>query len=141
MLDAALATFLNELAASSTRHVLILDDYHVLTDPRIHESVEFFLAYAAPALHLVVAGRSDPPLPLARLRARGELSEIRADDFRFRADEARALFDAIGGITPDDAPPQSSSIGPKGGSPGCSSPRSSSGRPPTRAASARDERR
>jgi LuxR family maltose regulon positive regulatory protein len=102
VLDAALATFLNELAASAAQRVLILDDYHVLTDARIHESVEFFLAYAAPALHLVVAGRSDPPLPLARLRARGELTEIRADDLRFGADEARLLFDAIGGFTPDE---------------------------------------
>ncbi len=50
----------------------MLDDYHLLTDPAIHESVEFLLAYLPPALHLVIAARADPPLPLARMRARGD---------------------------------------------------------------------
>ena len=63
--------------------VLVLDDYHLLSDPRVHESVEFLLAYLPASMRLVIAGRADPPLPLARMRARGELTEIRAEDLRF----------------------------------------------------------
>jgi len=94
--DLALPTLLNELADVRDRYVLVLDDYHVLTHPGIHESVEFLLAYLPPSLRMVLAGRSDPPLPLARMRARGELTEIRAADLRFTPDEARALVVAMG---------------------------------------------
>ena len=81
-IDLALPILLNELAATSTSHVLVLDDFHVLADPRIHESVEFLVTYLPPSLRLVMAGRADPPLPLARMRARGELTELRAMDLR-----------------------------------------------------------
>jgi LuxR family maltose regulon positive regulatory protein len=59
------------LAATQTRRVVILDDYHVLTDLRIHEAVEYVLSYLPPLQKLVIAARLDPPLPLARMRARG----------------------------------------------------------------------
>jgi LuxR family maltose regulon positive regulatory protein len=94
--DLALPTLLNDLAAVRTRQVLVLDDYHLLDNPRIHEGVEFLLAYLPPALHLVIAGRADPPLPLARLRARGELTEVRTEDLRFRQQEAVELVAATG---------------------------------------------
>jgi LuxR family transcriptional regulator, maltose regulon positive regulatory protein len=97
-LDVALPTLLNDLAASGARHVLILDDYHVLTDVRIHEAVEFLLTYPPPSLHLVIAARFDPPLPLARMRARGQLSEIRATDLRFTSAEAAGLVWAVGQV-------------------------------------------
>ncbi|MEV6630450.1 hypothetical protein AB0M54_06835 [Actinoplanes sp. NPDC051470] len=100
--DLALPMLLNELAESSARHVLVLDDYHVLTDTRIHEGLEFLLGYLPPALRLVVAGRADPPLPLARLRARGELTEVRADDLRFTPAEAADLVTAVSGGPPGD---------------------------------------
>jgi LuxR family maltose regulon positive regulatory protein len=96
--DVALPTLLNELGAAAGPQVLVLDDYHVLTDQRIHEGMEFLLSYLPPALRLVMASRSDPPLPLARLRGRGELIEIRSDDLRFRTDEAAALIAAIGAV-------------------------------------------
>ena len=64
----------------------MLDDYHLLEHDGVHESVEFFLAYLPAALRVVIAGRSDPPLPLARLRARGELTELRAADLGFSRD-------------------------------------------------------
>jgi LuxR family maltose regulon positive regulatory protein len=99
--DAALATFLNELAESDARHVLVLDDYHQLSATRIHETVEFLLAYAAPQLHVVIASRLDPPLPLARLRSRGELTEIRAADLRFDETEAGRLVASVSGSSPD----------------------------------------
>jgi LuxR family maltose regulon positive regulatory protein len=95
--DLALPILLNELAASSTPHVLVLDDYHVITDARIHEAVEFLVAYLPVSLRLVLAGRSDPPLPLARMRARGTLTELRAADLRFSVDEAAALVSSVSG--------------------------------------------
>lgn len=100
--DLALPTLLNELDAIETEHVLVLDDYHLLADPGIHESVEFLLAYLPRALRIVIAGRADPPLPLARLRARGELTELRAVDLGFTLEEAAALLTAVGD-TPFDA--------------------------------------
>src|SRR3954447_1949514 len=65
VLDLALPLLLNELARSTADHVLILDDYHTVTDQRIHEAMEFLLAYLPPSLRIVIAGRFDPPLPLA----------------------------------------------------------------------------
>jgi LuxR family transcriptional regulator, maltose regulon positive regulatory protein len=102
-LDLALPMLLNELAAATGRHVLVLDDYHVLTDPAIHEAVEFLLSYLPASLRLVIAGRADPPLPVARLRARGELTEVRAPQLRFRPDEAAALLSTVSGHDLDGA--------------------------------------
>ena len=96
--DVVLPLLLNALTATEERLALVLDDYHVLADARVHEQVEFLLAYLPPALHLVVSGRSDPPLPLARMRARGELCELRADDLRFTADEAAGVVTAAGAV-------------------------------------------
>jgi LuxR family maltose regulon positive regulatory protein len=91
----ALSLLLNDLARSEERHALVLDDYHLMTDSLIHQNVEFLLSYLPPALRLVVASRMDPPLPLARMRARGELLEIRADDLSCTAPEAAALVAAV----------------------------------------------
>ncbi|MFI5952239.1 LuxR C-terminal-related transcriptional regulator [Cryptosporangium sp. NPDC051539] len=99
--DLALPVLLNELATATQQHVLVLDDYHVLTDPRIHEAVEFLVSYLPPALRLVIAGRADPPLPLARLRARGDLTELRAGHLRFSPDETAALVSAVAGVPLD----------------------------------------
>ncbi|MCP4428910.1 MAG: hypothetical protein GY803_30875 [Chloroflexi bacterium] len=57
--------------------MLVLDDYHLIANERIQTAVSQFLDYLSPTVHLVISGRSDPPLPLARLRARGQLTEIR----------------------------------------------------------------
>ena len=101
-IDLALPMLLNELAASAVPHVLVLDDYHVLTDPRIHEAVEFLVTYLPASLRLVIAGRTDPPLPIARLRARGDLTELRAAQLRFSPDEAAALVSAVSGHDLDE---------------------------------------
>ena len=100
-LDVALPLLLNELKTMSADHVLVLDDYHVLSDPRLHESVEFFLAYLPPSLRVVLAGRTDPPLPLPRLRARGDLTEIRMDDLGFSMPETMALVTSVAGVQLD----------------------------------------
>ncbi len=91
----ALSLLLNALSTAEDHHALVLDDYHLITNPLIHQSVEFLLSYLPPSLRLVVASRIDPPLPLARMRARGELLEIRADDLGCTADEAGALIVAV----------------------------------------------
>jgi LuxR family transcriptional regulator, maltose regulon positive regulatory protein len=94
--DLALPALLNELTALDSEHVLVLDDYHLLDHQGIHEGMEFLLTYLPAALRVVIAGRSDPQLPLARLRARGELTELRAVDLRFTVEEGTALLTAVG---------------------------------------------
>ena len=74
----ALPLLLNELAESSTTHLLVLDDFQAITHPEVHESLEFLLAYLPASLNVVLASRVDPPLPLARMRVRGEVAELRA---------------------------------------------------------------
>ena len=76
-------TLLNELAATDKQVVLILDDYHLVENPTVHRQLAFVIARMPATLRLVVSTRSDPPLPLARLRADGELLEVRTDDLRF----------------------------------------------------------
>jgi LuxR family maltose regulon positive regulatory protein len=94
-IDVALPALLNDLSGTDAKQTLILDDYHMLTDARIHEGVEYLLSYLPPSLRLVIAARLDPPLPLARMRARGELTEIRAADLRFSPAEATGLVSAV----------------------------------------------
>ena len=87
-----LTTLLNNLSAVDDDIVLVLDDYHLVDAREVQDSMTFLLDHLPPQLHLVLAGRSDPTLPLARLRARGELVEIRAADLRFTPDEAAAYL-------------------------------------------------
>lgn len=91
-INAILDDLINELAALDTQHVLILDDYHVITNPQIHAALEYFIENQPAATHIVLTTRADPPLPLARLRARRQMTELRARDLRFTADEARVFF-------------------------------------------------
>ena len=95
----AVSALLNALSAAEERHVLVLDDFHVLRDPMIHQSVEFLLTYLPPALRLVIASREDPPLPLARMRARGTLEEIRVDELRCTAGEGVELLSGVSGTS------------------------------------------
>ena len=96
-IDAVIAALVNELHALTADVVLVLDDYHVIESPHVHDGMAFFLEHLPPQLHVVIVGRSDPPLPLARLRARGELVEVRASDLRFTQDESAAyLMEAMG---------------------------------------------
>ncbi|QBD77667.1 hypothetical protein EPA93_17380 [Ktedonosporobacter rubrisoli] len=91
-LEGVVTTFLNELASSSKQHILILEDYHLITEARVHETLSFLLAHQPTTLHLVISARSEPALPLPRLRARNELSEIRANDLRFSLQETREFL-------------------------------------------------
>ena len=91
-----LTSLLNDLAATDEEVVLVLDDYHVVQGPDVHEAMSFLVDHLPPHLRLVIATRSDPPLPLARLRARGELVEVRAADLRFTEHETAAYLDGMG---------------------------------------------
>jgi LuxR family transcriptional regulator, maltose regulon positive regulatory protein len=104
--EGLVTAIINELAAQPAESaiVLVLDDYHLVDAPPVHASLAFLLEHLPPGLRLVLASRSDPPLPLARLRASGQLSELRTSDLRFTAEEASALLrEAAGPVLPDAA--------------------------------------
>ena len=93
------AALINELTVRPGEHdvLLVLDDYHAVEAQPVHQSLMFLLDHLPSDLHVILASRADPPLPLARLRARGQLAELRAADLRFSQDEADALLrEAIG---------------------------------------------
>src|SRR5205085_724989 len=91
-LEMSLATFVNELARGVMDGVLILEDYHVIGTPQIHETVGFLVEHLPPRIHLLIITRTTPALPLARLRAAGELTEIEAPELRFSGDETEAFL-------------------------------------------------
>jgi LuxR family maltose regulon positive regulatory protein len=97
-IELVLGTFLNELSTVPNALMLVLDDYHVIGDRRVHDGMVFLLDRLPPHVHLVIASRADPSLPIARLRARGELVEIRAADLRFTPNEAAAYFKDVMGL-------------------------------------------
>jgi LuxR family transcriptional regulator, maltose regulon positive regulatory protein len=92
--EMVLPPLINELAALDERIVLALEDYHVITNVDVHDGLSYLVERLPGSLELAVATRLDPPLPLPRLRARGELVEVRASDLRFDADEAAELLTA-----------------------------------------------
>src|SRR5215469_16925749 len=96
---ALVTALINELAADPglDEVLLVLDDYHLIDSVPVHESVAFLLENLPPGLRVVVSGRADPPLPLARLRARGQLAELRGADLRFTPEEAAELLGEAAG--------------------------------------------
>jgi LuxR family maltose regulon positive regulatory protein len=100
LLEAVATAVINELTSvpSHGEVVLILDDYHLVEAPPVHESVAFLLDRLPPGLRLVLSSRTDPPLPLARLRARGQLAELRAADLRFTVAETAAFLREVTGL-------------------------------------------
>ncbi len=96
--EAGLVALLNDLDAISDDVVLVLDDYHVIDARDVQDGMAFLLEHLPPQIHLVIASRTDPPLPLARLRGRGELAEIRAADLRFTPSEAAEYLNEVMGL-------------------------------------------
>ena len=96
--EAGLVTLLNDLDAISNDVVLVLDDYHVIDARHVQDGMAFLLEHLPPQIHLVIGSRTDPALPLARLRGRGELAEIRAADLRFTPGEAAAYLNEVMGL-------------------------------------------
>jgi LuxR family transcriptional regulator, maltose regulon positive regulatory protein len=93
-----LDALINQLSLSPERILCVLDDYHQIQSPLIHEQVAYLLDHQPPNLHLVIATRADPPLPISRLRARGHLSEIRSADLRFNRVETAQLMKNMTGL-------------------------------------------
>jgi LuxR family transcriptional regulator, maltose regulon positive regulatory protein len=100
--DHALPLLINDLTTLSEPVVLVLDDYHAIENPQIHGQIEMLIERLPATTHLVIATRSDPPLPMSRLRARGQLTEIRAIDLRFNLSEAAAFLNHVIGLCLDD---------------------------------------
>jgi LuxR family maltose regulon positive regulatory protein len=96
--EAILIALINEIAVLTNRIVLVLDDYHLIEAQPIHDALSFLLRRLPPNMHLVIATREDPPLPLARLRARGQLTELRATDLRFSSTEAAEFLNQVMGL-------------------------------------------
>src|SRR3984957_3587585 len=96
--EADLAALLNDLDAILNDVVLVLDDYHVIDARDVQDGLAFLLEHLPPQIHLVIASRTDPALPLARLRGRGQLVEIRAADLRFTPGEAAAYLNEVMGL-------------------------------------------
>jgi LuxR family maltose regulon positive regulatory protein len=97
-IETILASLTNELNALPDDVVLVLNDYHVVDSPDVQVGMTFLLEHLPPRVHLVIATRADPALPLAGLRGRGELAEIRAADLRFTPDEATAYLNEVMGL-------------------------------------------
>ncbi len=97
--DAFLTLLVNELGACAGQHVLVLDDYYNITTAAIHHALAFLIEHLPPSLQLVIATRSDPALPLARWRVRGQLYELRAHDLRFTHQEAAEFLNRATGLT------------------------------------------
>jgi ATP/maltotriose-dependent transcriptional regulator MalT len=100
---AGVTALVNDLAESAEEVVLVIDDHHLIEAPDVHRSLEFLLEHRPSCLRLVLAGRSDPPLRLARPRARGELAELRAADLRFTVGESAELLRTVVGRALADA--------------------------------------
>jgi LuxR family maltose regulon positive regulatory protein len=96
--ESLLTSLINELAASPLRLLLVLDDYHLIEAQPIHQTLTFLLEHLPPTLHLVIATREDPPLPLARLRARDQVTELRVADLRFTPAEAAGFLNQVMGL-------------------------------------------
>jgi LuxR family transcriptional regulator, maltose regulon positive regulatory protein len=93
--DTLLTSLLNEIAAVPDEFVLVLDDYHVIDSKAVDSALAFLIEHQPPQMHLAIATREDPPLPLARLRARGELTELRVADLRFTPSEAAEFLNGV----------------------------------------------
>src|SRR6266853_6079646 len=97
--EAILTALLNEITTLPDHFVLVLDDYHVIDAKPVDIALTYLVEHLPPQMHLVIATREDPQLPLARLRARGHLTELRATDLRFTASEAAGFLTQVMGLS------------------------------------------
>ena len=97
-MEARLTMLVNQVNAAPAPFILVLDDYHFITAQPVHDTLAFFLDHLPGNMHLVIATRADPPLPVARLRGRGQLTELRLTDLRFTPGEAAAFLNQVMGL-------------------------------------------
>jgi LuxR family maltose regulon positive regulatory protein len=101
--EECLTVLINRVAAAPEPLVLVLDDYHLVTAQQVHDAVAFLLEHLPDNLHLAIATRADPPLPVARLRGQEQLSELRLSDLRFTLEEASEFLErAMGPVLSGD---------------------------------------
>jgi len=96
--DSILTALINDIATVPDEFTLVLDDYHVIDNQKIHKAMTFLLDHLPLQMHLVIASRANPPLPLARLRAQDQLTEIHAGDLRFTSDESATFLKEVMGL-------------------------------------------
>lgn len=97
-MESILTTLLNDITPIAEHFVLVLDDYHLIDASPIDHALAFLLEHLPPTMHLVIATREDPPLPLARLRARRQLTELRVTDLRFTLSEVAGFLNQVMGL-------------------------------------------
>ena len=96
--EVVLTSLINEIAAVPASFILVLDDYHLIEALPIHQQLDFLVDHQPPQMHLVILTREDPPLPIARLRARGQMTEIRQEDLRFSPEECTDFLQRVMGL-------------------------------------------
>jgi LuxR family maltose regulon positive regulatory protein len=96
--EAILTLCVNSLSSAPGDCVLVLDDYHIIENPEIHQATNFLIDHLPPLLHVFLLTRADPPLPLARMRARNQMTEIRAADLRFSVEQATEFLNRVMGL-------------------------------------------
>ena len=101
--EAVLSAFVNVATDVSTPMVFVLDDYHLIGDPSVHQALTFVLDHLPASVRFVLAGREEPPLPLARYRARQELLEIQAEELQFSVEETEAFLNGLTGLELSEA--------------------------------------
>jgi len=99
--EAVLTSLINDLESANVHLALVLDDYQFVKNPAVHGAVAFILEHCPNTFHMVIVSRSDPPLPLARLRARGQMVEVRAADLSFTVSEAAQFMSEVMGLNLD----------------------------------------
>jgi LuxR family maltose regulon positive regulatory protein len=97
--EAILTTLINEITTIPTAFILVLDDYHLIQAQPIHDALTFLLDHLPPSMHLALATRADPPLPVARLRGQGQLTELRQTDLRFAIEETAEFLNQVMGLS------------------------------------------
>jgi len=97
-IESLFTSLINEITEIANPFILVLDDYHLIAAQPVHDALTFLLDHLPPPMHLVIATRADPPLPIARLRGRGQLTELRLTDLRFTSDEAAAFLNQVMGL-------------------------------------------
>jgi len=103
LLQSALMALINRLAEQPEQFLLVLDDYHLVTEGAIHRSLTYLVDHLPLQLRIILATRADPPLPLSRLRARSQLLEVRAEQLRCTVDETRAFLQKVMNVVLEDA--------------------------------------
>jgi LuxR family maltose regulon positive regulatory protein len=93
--EAILTALINEIATIPDRIILVLDDYHIIGPSQVDDALTFLLEHLSPQMQLIIATREDPHLPLSRLRASGQLTELRAADLRFTSSEAAEFLNQV----------------------------------------------